>query len=56
MIAFIGTWIFVPSTPADKTKYFDWVGFTTLVLGACLLQLAPWRVANAKTGLIRPRL
>jgi len=40
IIAFFGVLVFVPSTPADKTRHFDWVGFTTLVLGACLFQLA----------------
>ncbi|MEM7120043.1 MAG: DHA2 family efflux MFS transporter permease subunit [Pseudomonadota bacterium] len=40
IIALIGAWIFVPSTPADRTRHFDWVGFTTLVVGASLLQLA----------------
>ena len=40
IVAFFGALIFVPSTPADKTKSFDWIGFTTLVLGASLLQLA----------------
>jgi MFS transporter, DHA2 family, multidrug resistance protein len=40
IIAFIGTWFFVPNTPSDKSAKFDLFGFTTLVLGAGLLQLA----------------
>ena len=40
IVAFIGTWLFVPNTPADKTAKFDWFGFATLVLGAGLMQLA----------------
>ena len=40
VIAFFGALIFVPATPADKTRHFDWIGFTTLVVGASLLQLA----------------
>jgi len=40
VIAFIGTWIFVPSSKPDKSQPFDWFGFLTLVLGAGMFQLA----------------
>jgi len=40
VLAFAGVLAFVPATPKDKTRRFDWVGFATLVLGASLLQLA----------------
>jgi DHA2 family multidrug resistance protein len=40
VIAFIGTWIFVPATKPDKSQKFDWFGFMTLVGGAGMLQLA----------------
>ena len=40
IVAFMGVLAFVPSTPADKSRRFDWIGFATLVVGACLFQLA----------------
>jgi len=40
IVAFIGSWIFVPNSKPDKSEPFDWFGFLSLVLGAGLLQLA----------------
>ena len=40
VVAFIGAWLFVPSSAPDRSQPFDWFGFATLVLGAGVLQLA----------------
>jgi DHA2 family multidrug resistance protein len=40
IVAFLGVLAFVPATAPDKTRRFDWIGFATLVLGACMMQVA----------------
>ena len=40
VVAFVGTWLFVPASRPDRSQPFDWFGFAALVLGAGMLQLA----------------